>query len=407
MKRVLLLLLTVAIVSALHVPKYGKGHVKKIKLNKFVTEDSAIVWENALNLIHRKNQLLRLQTRDDEDHEGSNLPLKNAFDAQYYGEISVGEPEQKFTVVFDTGSSNLWIPSKKCTSIACYLHNRYDSKKSRTYVANGTEFDIQYGSGSMSGIISNDQICIGDIVIKEQDFAESIKEPGMAFIMARFDGIMGMGYDTISVNKIVPPFYNMISQNLVSRRIFSFWLNSVNSEDGKSNGGELVLGGWDDEHIEGEISWHQVVRKGYWEIAFDGIESEECGFNLISNTAAIDTGSSLIVMNEEDAEVINEYIGAKRSPTGQYVVECGSIPQLPVLYFVFGGRPFELQPQDYVLRVKSLIPISGGETCISGFMGLKLPERMRTLMIVGDIFLRRFTSIYDMERDRVGFAKAR
>jgi saccharopepsin len=52
------------------------------------------------------------------------------------------------------------------------------------------------------------------MTIKNQLFAEATNEPGLAFAFGRFDGILGMGYDTISVNHITPPFYELINQNV-------------------------------------------------------------------------------------------------------------------------------------------------------------------------------------------------
>merc|ERR1719412_2889126 len=154
-------------------------------------------------------------------------PITNYLDAQYYGPIEIGTPKQTFNVIFDTGSSNLWIPSITCkfTEIACRRHNRYDSKKSSTAVANGTHFEIRYGSGSMEGFVSQDTVCVADVCVKDQLFAEATHEPGIAFLAAKFDGILGMGFYSISVNGIPTPFDMMVEQGLVEDSKFSFWLN--------------------------------------------------------------------------------------------------------------------------------------------------------------------------------------
>ncbi|PFH52760.1 hypothetical protein AMATHDRAFT_1807 [Amanita thiersii Skay4041] len=324
---------------------------------------------------------------------GHNVPLNNFMNAQYFAEISLGSPAQSFKVVLDTGSSNLWVPSTKCTSIACFLHAKYDSSLSSTYRANGSEFSIRYGSGSMEGFVSNDVMTIGDLKIDDQDFAEAVKEPGLAFAFGKFDGILGLAYDTISVNHITPPFFNMINQGLLDEPVFSFRLGSS-----EADGGEAVFGGIDSSAYSGDITYVPVRRKAYWEVELEKIAFGDEELELENTGAAIDTGTSLIALPSDMAEMLNTQIGAKKSWTGQYQVDCAKVPQLPDLSFYFGGKPYTLKGTDYILEVQG--------TCISAFMGLDINLPWGSLWIIGDVFLRRYFTVYDLGKNAVGFAKS-
>jgi saccharopepsin len=184
------------------------------------------------------------------------------------------------------------------------LHAKYDAAASSTYKANGTAFAIRYGSGSLEGFVSQDTLTIGDLTITKQDFAEATKEPGLAFAFGKFDGILGLAYDTISVNHITPPFYKAIDQGLLTEKLFTFRLGAS-----EQDGGEAVFGGIDHSHYTGKITYVPVRRKGYWEVELEGVAFGDDELELENTGAAIDTGTSLIVMPTTMADMLNsEYV---------------------------------------------------------------------------------------------------
>ncbi|CZR64218.1 aspartic proteinase, pepstatin-sensitive [Phialocephala subalpina] len=330
---------------------------------------------------------------DGDEHK---VPVSNFLNAQYFSEITIGTPPQSFKVVLDTGSSNLWVPSSECGSIACYLHTKYDSSSSSTYQKNGSSFEIRYGSGSLSGFVSEDVMTIGDLEIKDQIFAEATEEPGLAFAFGRFDGILGLGFDTISVNKIPPPFYNMIEQGLLDEPLFAFYLGSTEND---AEGSEATFGGVNKDHYTGKITEIPLRRKAYWEVDLDAISFGDSTAELENTGVILDTGTSLIALPTTLAELLNKEMGAKKGYNGQYTVDCAKRDELPDMTFTLSGFDFSITPYDYILEVQG--------SCISTFMGMDFPEPVGPLAILGDAFLRKWYSVYDLGKGTVGLAKAK
>lgn len=95
----------------------------------------------------------------------------------------------------------------------------------------------------------------------------------------------------------------------------------------------------------------------------------------------------------------NKEIGAKKSFNGQYTVDCSKRDSLPDLTFTLTGHNFSITAYDYILEIQG--------SCISAFMGMDFPEPAGPLAILGDAFLRKWYTVYDVGSDSVGIAKAR
>jgi cathepsin D len=318
-------------------------------------------YENYINVKYSKEFSFAARTDPPKEYTES---LNDYQDAQYYGQVSIGTPGQCFEVIFDTGSSNLWIPGKSCKSMACVLHKKFQCEKSSTCKATTEKFFIRYGSGQLNGTVTNDKVCFGcnddAMCIDQQAFAESTVEPGGAFLVGKFDGILGMGYDSISVNNLTTPFSNLIKSGKCDEPVFAFWLSRDPSSGAK--GGELTLCGTDKNHYEGDLFYVPVTRQKYWQIAVDSLD---VGGKSVATTfqAIADTGTSLLTGPTKDITEVNRAIGAHKIPiVGEYVVPCSKLDKLPTVTFKINGKEFPLTPQEYVVQMKNM----GTTMCISG-----------------------------------------
>lgn len=315
-------------------------------------------------------------------------PLVNVANSYYYGVISIGTPPQQFTVNFDTGSADLWIPSTACSS--CSSRRKYNHAGSSTYRNEGRAFSISYVDGSgVWGVTSVDTVSIGGgLAVRNQAFAEVTREAGLSY--RRYDGLMGLAYGFIANYGHLTPVENAYAQGLISRKVFAFYLNRNLASS--SNGGELTIGGLDSAHFVGDLTYVPVTRRGYWQFQMDGVSAG--GTRVCTGCQAIaDTGTALIVGPSAHTNAINQAIGASAGSSGSYFLDCSRLRTYPSVTFHIGRREFVVTPEQYVFR--------SGTACYSGFVGSNLDH-----WILGDVFIGAYYTVFDGDKNRVGFARA-
>jgi cathepsin D len=255
----------------------------------------------------------------------------------------------------------------------------------------------------MDGTVMNDVTCFGNgpasgwCTDKTQGFACAKDEPGITFVAAAFDGILGMGWDTISVNKIPQPMDQIFADKTkCPQAVFAFWLNRDLS--GNAKGGEMTLCGTDPAHYKGTIAWENLTKEDYWRIQMGGLKVKT---TTITGpiSAIVDTGTSLLAGPTDQVAQVQQIIGAFEIVEGEYEVICDFVPFLPNVTITLGGQDFILTPKDYVLEITE----DGVSVCISGFLGLDIPAPNGPLWILGDVFIGKYYSVFDHDRKHVDY----
>ncbi|NXH26379.1 PEPC protein, partial [Myiagra hebetior] len=143
----------------------------------------------------------------------------------YFGEIGIGTPPQKFLVIFDTGSANLWVPSTFCPSPACGEHARFNHSLSSTFVGIGEGFTLSYGFGDVAVVLGCDTVRIQNIILRSQEFGLSLDEPSRPFYYLDFDGILGLAFPGVAISGFPTLLQNLQRQQQLSKALFSFYFS--------------------------------------------------------------------------------------------------------------------------------------------------------------------------------------
>lgn len=295
--------------------------------------------------------------------------IKDYANAQYYGAISIGNPPQSFQVIFDTGSSNLWVPKVGCSHCGNPFFgkkSKYDHDASDSYVEDGGVFDIMYGSGSVSGFFSQDTVTLAeDLAVQNQRFAE-VQDAGglgMAYALGKFDGILGMGFTSISIDNTPTVFESMIQQNLVDQPMFAFYL-------GDNAPGELMLGGYDPSKFTGELTTVKLLTATYWEIGLDGVTAGDYSADPNEDgspiTGIVDSGTSLLVGPKKDVTKLAKAVGATANFMGQYTIDCDKLDSMPDIIFSIDGKEYTIPGSKAVIQAQG--------TCLFAVMGADFPK---------------------------------
>jgi len=386
-------------------------------------------------------------------------------------EIFLGSPPQRLRCLIDSGSSDLWVPSKRCSQ--CQSPNSFDADVSSTFKPEWEEnmyggrrprsVKISYGSGQVVGYAAHDTLQFGTLTIPSQAFLiveDSALPPGRSW-----DGICGLGWRGIA--ELKPPLYENI-QRQGHPALFSL----IPSAAGAS---QLVLG----PAPSADVTWAPAE-------AYDptgGQMGNQRTFWMISGGLQInapqpyparflvDTGTNqvLLVPSRHYQLFIRSLIPDQlfdsmcgRDAHAGVVCDCGiqQYQQVKPLRVVISGRGFELplskmfmnapgnnelclltiQPND--LQGGSVMPGLG--SILGGLLGSLLgPGGMSTQVLpqksggaapaladtsstwgrrlqnlayptpatdpneywmLGGVFLEHFTTIFDFDNGRLGFA---
>eukprot|EP00927_Polykrikos_kofoidii_P005785 TRINITY_DN122_c0_g1_i6.p1 TRINITY_DN122_c0_g1~~TRINITY_DN122_c0_g1_i6.p1 ORF type:complete len:425 (-),score=60.96 TRINITY_DN122_c0_g1_i6:478-1752(-) len=362
----------------------------------------------------------------------------------YFGEIFVGLPDpQRFTVVFDTGSGHVFLPSSACKAETCQQHKRYDPILSDSAVAvnyNGSpalssliedrdQVSVSYGTGEIAGEFTRETVCLADAMKSPLPFpltsvptAENCVR--VRIVLARkmseepfkhfgFDGVIGLGLKGLALHPGFHFFGQMTNKNKM-HPTFSFFIAR-----GEQTRSEITFGGHDESRMLSPLRYASVSNPqlGHWRVAIRKVLIGNVSLPLCDDgscTAIVDTGTSILgVPHEAVGTVVSQTLrklSGLESNTDEKL-DCGSVSGPPLIFEMDGGFSIQLDAEDYS-RPAPAEMVDGERDdkiesyCRASVLPVNMPALGSSVFLWGEPVLMKYYTSYDVTNERVGFALA-
>lgn len=250
----------------------------------------------------------------------------------------------------------------------------------------------------------------------------------------RYQALVGLAFPAFTEGGMVPLFDNLMVSGRLPKKLFAFYLTT----DVSKSSSEITFGYYDRSKFTGNIEWHPSLdNKTVFKVKLDdvlvnGKPKNLCGPNAERSIcyATVDSGSSLVIFPKYVEQHMSEL------PSYRNHKECTSAKQFGSLTLVINGRHYILESDEFVYepifdraerRLVRVLPEALERQTArlsqkSSSEGLPVTEQVgecrgainynnlnkeKNLFVLGDVFMRKFYTVWDREFNRIGFAKAK
>ncbi|KAL8680552.1 MAG: hypothetical protein Q9186_003243 [Xanthomendoza sp. 1 TL-2023] len=323
----------------------------------------------------------------------------------YMANISLGTPPQEFSVLMDTGSSDLWVnaaSSTKCNKLwleSCTEYGLYDANASSTYTYLASDFWINYADNNRaSGDYASDTALFGEHELTNLQF-------GVGYKTSQEMGVLGIGYTTVEAKRLwahqasypnLPQL--LVDQGVIHSNAYSLWL-----DDKDANAGTILFGGVDTEKFHGTLQTLPIPQSEGRPLELcltlsglrvSGSNGSQSFAEDLPATALLDSGTTLTRLPRKLTEDIFATLGLQHdTEEGDATIDCNMAESEEVFTFVFTSVNIVVPMRELVLG-----PVE--DRC-----GFGIARSIENDTVLGDTFLRSAYVVYDLENNEISLAQ--